>query len=514
MDLALKATLPAPSCEEHELVDAVREGSDGAFAELYNRYCDRIFSYIAGMVGDQGRAEDIAQEVFISALRRLRATQTPIAFRPWIYQIAKNACVDEYRRTRRTREVPLEPESEPALSVAKAPSLDQAVENKQLLADLRGAFGGLSESQHQVMVLRELEGLSYEEISRRLGVSKAVVESTLFRARRRLSQEYEELASGRRCEQTRAFVSSGASSWTGVGIRRRRQLARHLAHCQPCRRYARAADLDEQFFNAPGLGQKLAALLPLPWLRNRRARAQGPEGDAACASGPHGLTAVTQLGPLTSYADQVAPTLGLGRAAVAAAALVIGSGGVVTDLASNGSHDRASSRAKSAATSAQRNRAPRSDATHAGGHSSVAAAARSTLASETTSAKSQTASSGTSSTQPQATLLHGSRTSSHGGGSGGGLRGFSLAGGGGSSGSNGRSGTLIPNISFPQSSSSEPPGGSPQDPPQAPSGPSSSTSAPSPPSAPTTPTPSTPSAPAVPQQAGPQAPSGSSGGAG
>ena len=52
-----------------------------------------------GMVGDHQRAEDIAQEVIIAALRRLRATEQPIAFKPWLYEIAKNACIDEFRRS-------------------------------------------------------------------------------------------------------------------------------------------------------------------------------------------------------------------------------------------------------------------------------------------------------------------------------------------------------------------------------------------------------------------------------
>ena len=59
------------------------------------------------MLADFDRAEDITQEVFISALRRLRDTERPIAFKPWIYQIAKNACIDELRRAKRALEVPL-----------------------------------------------------------------------------------------------------------------------------------------------------------------------------------------------------------------------------------------------------------------------------------------------------------------------------------------------------------------------------------------------------------------------
>ena len=105
---ALRAVQAAPTFSEHELISAVRRGDDRAFEELYSRYRPRIGSYVFGMVGDHQRAEDIAQEVFIAALRRLRATERPIAFKPWIYEIAKNACIDEFRRARRSQEVPLE----------------------------------------------------------------------------------------------------------------------------------------------------------------------------------------------------------------------------------------------------------------------------------------------------------------------------------------------------------------------------------------------------------------------
>src|ERR687894_1524531 len=97
-------TIVAPVAEpkalitDHELVAAVRRGDDRAFERLYERYQRRIAAYVHGMVKDHGRAEDITQEVFISALRRMRETERPIAFKPWVYEIAKNACVDAYRR--------------------------------------------------------------------------------------------------------------------------------------------------------------------------------------------------------------------------------------------------------------------------------------------------------------------------------------------------------------------------------------------------------------------------------
>src|SRR5207248_411090 len=140
-----------------ELVTAVRDGSDRAFEELYSRYRPRIRAYIHAMIRDHARAEDVAQEVFIAALRRLRQSDRAIAFKPWIYEIAKNACIDELRRARQTREVPLEThEAGPGdvrVLVSAAPAPDVALAGKQSLEDLRGAFHGLAENQHTIIVM-------------------------------------------------------------------------------------------------------------------------------------------------------------------------------------------------------------------------------------------------------------------------------------------------------------------------------------------------------------------------
>jgi RNA polymerase sigma factor (sigma-70 family) len=231
---------------DHELVTAVRLGQESAFEELFSRYRSRIRAYASGILSDSDRAEDITQEVFISALRRLRDTERPIAFKPWIYQIAKNACIDELRRTRRNLEVPFGYDSDAADSVvdvfSREPGPELAAESKQEFDDLRRAFGGVSELHHRILVLRELEGLSYSEISQRLGMTLPVVESTLFRARRRLAEEYAELISGRRCERTRALIDAWeARPHRRLGVRERRQLTRHLAQCQTCRRHAMLA---------------------------------------------------------------------------------------------------------------------------------------------------------------------------------------------------------------------------------------------------------------------------------
>src|SRR3954471_2650455 len=172
---------------DHKLVARLRRGDDRAFEALYERYHRRIHAYVFGMVKDHQRAEDVTQEVFFAALRRMRDTERPIAFKPWVYEIARNACIDSYRRTSRADELSYDAEGglgsgDHLRLVSSDQEPDVAVESKQKLDDLCGAFGGLSETHHQILVLRELEGLSYREIGERLGMSRPAVESTLFRA--------------------------------------------------------------------------------------------------------------------------------------------------------------------------------------------------------------------------------------------------------------------------------------------------------------------------------------------
>jgi RNA polymerase sigma factor (sigma-70 family) len=270
MALTLSTSTLSPVCSEEEMITAARFGDDRAFEELYARYGARISGFIRSRVRDQGRAEDVSQEVFISALRRLRASDQQIAFKPWIYEIAKNACIDEHRREARSQEVSLDADSDLASGQralhSVAPTPPAAVEGKQRLADLRGAFGGLSKNHHELLVMREFEGLSYDQIGARTGMSRQMVESALFRARRKLSEEYDELASGRRCQQVQSAIDSGRLlSTRKLGVRERRRFARHLAHCQACRLSARLAGADPSLVEPrTSLGAKIAALLPFP----------------------------------------------------------------------------------------------------------------------------------------------------------------------------------------------------------------------------------------------------------
>jgi len=335
MATALGVTPLSQDCSDAELVAAVRRGSDTAFEELYSRYSRRIGAYVRGMVADHGRAEDVTQEIFIAALRRMRDTDRPITFKPWIYEIAKNACIDSFRRTRRAQEVSLDADDglssadRGRLTVVTTP--DAALDSKQALHDLRGAFGGLSDSHHEILVMRELEGRSYSDIGERLGMSRAVVESTLFRARRRLAEEYDELASGRRCEFVRKMVDSGPHY--SLGLRDRRRMARHFAHCQPCRAHAHAAGFDDSILNMPSVAAKIAALLPIPLLH---ARWDAVDRLGAERGRPSWL-ALRSVHTLAGSSDQIfGASSGAGRGAAAAAAIMLAGvgGGIVTATSS------------------------------------------------------------------------------------------------------------------------------------------------------------------------------------
>ncbi|MDX6643262.1 MAG: hypothetical protein QOD76_1224 [Solirubrobacteraceae bacterium] len=342
MSRGSSATLAAPSLvaakerSDRDLVRDARHGDDAAFGCLYDRYRRRIASYAYGMVKDHARAEDITQDVFISALRRMRETDRPIAFKPWIYEIARNACIDHFRRGKRAEELSFDaPDGSYAADqwlVAQSPPPDAAMDTKQQLNDLCGAFGGLSETHHEILLLRELEGLSYREIGERMGLSRPAVESTLFRARRRLNEEYDDLVSGRRCTRIQSVIAAASEGM--LGNRDRRRMMRHLSHCPSCRSHARTMGVREPA-PRPRVAERLKALLPLPaFLRRGESRDNAVQnvGGQDTAGTVARLTASVgpQLEPLAASWTKAA------AAAVAIAAAGVGAGIATTPPAAHG----------------------------------------------------------------------------------------------------------------------------------------------------------------------------------
>ncbi|HEX5927018.1 MAG TPA: sigma-70 family RNA polymerase sigma factor [Baekduia sp.] len=331
-----------PDVTDHDLVQAVRAGDDHAFERLYDRYHRRISAYIFGIVHDHGRAEDLTQEVFVSALRRMRQTDRPIAFKPWIYEIAKNACIDAFRRSRRTEEVSIDADEGLAPAdhgklASISPSPDAAVEGKQQLDDLCGAFGGLSDAHHQILVMRELEGLSYREIGERLDMSRPSVESTLFRARRRLTEEYEDLRTGARCLRIQEIIERAGATAAALGTRDQRRVGSHISHCQSCRKHAVMAGMDAAALGRRSVRAKLAAFLPLPAvLRKRWFGGDGGSGDVAAAHAVHHGPALAQMSMAAAQYGEPSMAGWMKATAVVTAVAIAGLGAGAADHAVKG----------------------------------------------------------------------------------------------------------------------------------------------------------------------------------
>ena len=293
----LGATAMSAEASDEQLVALAQAGSSEAFASLFRRYRPAIARYAGRLLGDDARAEDIVQEVFLSALRSIGSLDRPSGFKPWLYRIAHNTCVDHMRRTYRGDEVSIDanplPASEEIRLFRRAPSTHAAVTQREDFKNLREAFGGLPPSQSEVLVMRELEGLSYDEIAARMGITRASVESMLFRARQGLRDEYGQIATGERCLRMRPVMARMAEGMGG--LRDRRALARHVRGCQSCRRDAFAMGLAGSALEAPVPGlrgglSRVAALLPLPWLIHRR----GDETGASATAGGGGGTLASQ----------------------------------------------------------------------------------------------------------------------------------------------------------------------------------------------------------------------------
>src|SRR4051794_22867055 len=349
-----------------ELVAAVRRGDDRAFEELYARYHRRISSYIFGMVKDHARAEDLSQEVFMSALRRMRDTDRPIAFKPWVYEIAKNACIDQFRRARRAEEVSYDADEGMGAAdygrlASSEATPDVAMERRQDLDHLRGALGGLSDAHHQILVMREFEGLSYREIGDRMGMSRPSVESTLFRARKRLTEEYDELVSGQRCVRVQDIIA-GASGG-GLGARDRRRMARHLSYCQPCRRHAYSAGLGDVVPAKTGVGAKIAAWLPMPFFLQKRllGLGGGAGGDGSHAGAlAHWSASASQFEPAAAgWTKAVATAATIAVAGVSAGAVTSQNSGVARAIGPAGLSSLGDDSSTSASSDAARSGAGR-----------------------------------------------------------------------------------------------------------------------------------------------------------
>ena len=163
---------------DEQLVTLFRDGNDDAFRVIHDRYRPRLLAYTRQMLaGSPQDPEDALQEIFMRAFYGLRANGRELALRPWLYRIAHNRCVDDLRRN---QPIPVE-----TLDVV-APSIQDPVakfEQRDALRRLIADVQRLPDQQRSALLMRELSGMAYADVSAALGVSVPAVKSLLVRAR-------------------------------------------------------------------------------------------------------------------------------------------------------------------------------------------------------------------------------------------------------------------------------------------------------------------------------------------
>ena len=174
---------------EQELVLAAQKGDEAAFEELVRQYEKRIYRLALRMCNNSDDAFEIAQEAFLSAWRGLKFFRGDSSFATWLYRLASNAAVDFLRREKRQsggERISLDDEENYTEPPDPGPSPQQHAEQGELRQVLGQALETLSPEHRQVLLLRELQGLSYEEISDVLELDLGTVKSRIARAREKM----------------------------------------------------------------------------------------------------------------------------------------------------------------------------------------------------------------------------------------------------------------------------------------------------------------------------------------
>ena len=225
----------AGRCSSDErLARLVSRGSERAFAMLYQRHHQALYRYCLSIVRDEDDAQDALQSAMTRALVALRGQERDLAVRPWLFRIVHNEAVSVLRRRHPT--TALAEELEPADG-----GVERTLEGRERLAALLADLQALPVRQRSALVMRELSGLSIEEIAGALATSPGATKQVLFEARRALH----DFAEGRAmdCEQVRRAISDGDRR-----VLRGRKLRGHLRECSGCHDFqvaisARGADL-------------------------------------------------------------------------------------------------------------------------------------------------------------------------------------------------------------------------------------------------------------------------------
>jgi len=171
---------------DEKLIDHIRAGDEAAFEALVQRYRSRLLAFCRHMLRSQEDAEDVLQEVFAASYRAIVADEREILVRPWLYRISRNMCLKHLGKRRPATDGGIE-EMDIAAAANTVDEVDMREDLRQIVGDVRE----LPETQRTALLLREIDGLSYEQIASAMDTSVPGVKSLLVRARVSLAEAAE-----------------------------------------------------------------------------------------------------------------------------------------------------------------------------------------------------------------------------------------------------------------------------------------------------------------------------------
>jgi RNA polymerase sigma factor (sigma-70 family) len=291
---------------DERLIALIRAGDEAAFEALVQRYRSRLLAFCRHMLRSHEDGEDVLQEVFAASYRAIVADEREIFVRPWLYRIARNMCLKHIGKRRPAADGGVE-----ELDLAAAGSTVDAVHMREDLRQIVGDVQELPETQRTALLLREIDGLSYEQIAEAMDTSVPGVKSLLVRARVSLAEAAEgRLLSCQVVHLELRHASEGLAQLSGA-------TRRHARHCDVCGAYQSELGLRRRAAAAAFL--PLAPLALIKAITGRlTAGAAGGTGAALAGGGTAAGTGAVSAGAAGGAASSaITATLGAVGAKVA-----------------------------------------------------------------------------------------------------------------------------------------------------------------------------------------------------
>lgn len=173
-----------------QLVNKINAGDDTAFEQLVHIYEKKVYTMALRMTGNQEDACDLSQEVFLRIYRSLAQFKNESSLSTWIYRLSSNVCIDFLRRRKKHPQLPLVTEQEDGEHEIEISDMrynpESEYDKQEIRQQLAQALEYLTAEHRQIVVLRDISGLSYAEIASVLGIEEGTVKSRLFRSREQL----------------------------------------------------------------------------------------------------------------------------------------------------------------------------------------------------------------------------------------------------------------------------------------------------------------------------------------